>query len=231
VASIAAFTSQRLRQQHAGSSLRTIISLLENRHPVVRKLLFSGISRPSVFSDAESRPSVLLSAEALRTTSGFAFESLSHAVASRFRSFGAKAPARFGVVHASLGSLSSAALALRSPRRVSSPFAGAGFSFPATLVTVQHDAFSARLQKSPFLSNTTNFAHVHAGTHRPSRRLSANTSLLPATSLYEQKGRRVVLEGPGGRVRSHSVTTTRPTNSRSIEALWSALCRMGSDSV
>jgi hypothetical protein len=152
-------------------------------------------------------------------------------VAFRFRAHGTKAYSRFGIVHASIGTLSAAALALRTPRRTAAPFANASSSFPATLVTIHHDGLSGRVQASPFLSGVSNFAHVHAGTHRPSRRFSPNTSLLPSPSFYELKGQSVTLEGPGGRVRNHSVATTRPTDSRSLEVLWSALCRRGSDSI
>jgi hypothetical protein len=218
VATVRSFSSQRLRHQHVGSSFRVLTSLLENRLPTLRKLLFAGSTRPSAFPDAESRPSVFLGVDALRASQGASLESLSHALAFRFRTYGTKSYARFGVVHASIGSLATAALSLRAPRRVSAPFAGANTSFPTSLVTAHHDGFPARLQASPFLA-AANLSHIHVGTHRPSRRLSENASFLPAPSLYEQKGHRITLEGPGGRVRNHSVATTSPASSRGFEVL------------
>lgn len=219
VATVRSFNAQRLRQQHAGSSLRSLVGILENRLPTLRKLLFSGAARSTAFPDAESRPSVFLGVEALRTARGSALEALTHAIAFRFRVYGTKSYARFGAVHASVGSLATAALSLRAPRRIGAPFASANAGFPATVITGHHDGFSARLQASSFLASVPNFSHVHIGTHRPARRLSLNASFLPASSLYEQKGRRVTLEGPGGRIRNHSGATTRPVDGRSFEIL------------
>ncbi len=194
------FTSQRLRQTHVGNSLRSIISIIENRLPIT-----SSLTRTT-------RPSLLLGVEALRSRAGSPLYALGLRLASRLQG-ASRSEIRLGRVHASVGSLASAVQGLATNPAKETELSS------STLISVHHRGLSSRRQRTKStIGNRSTF--VHRGTHTPLTQIGSVENLfLPVPSLYERSGHLLSLEGVGGRLRPHRNVVTAPVDARSVEAL------------
>jgi hypothetical protein len=208
IASVGSFTSQRLRQTHIGSSVRSRVALRENRLPLTRALVRT------------SRPAFVLGVESLRTRAGSSLYSLAIRLASRLQG-ASRGEIRLGRIHASVGSLASAVQGLAAnPAKTTT-------SISSTVITVHHRGLTPRRQRQLSV-NTNRSTFVHRGTHTPLPQIgNVETLLLPIPSFYERTGHVLSLEGVGGILRAHRQVVTAPTDTRSIESLWSRLRRRG----
>lgn len=236
-ASVAPFSSQRLRVRHAGSSLRTLQAFLENRHPLASTLIHN------VVGAQVGVPSVLLSAEATRSGAGAAIASLALTLGSYLCSASSRFTS-FGVVQASAGRLSAAVLGVSSGRALlrsslvrpvsttqgrPAPTYLAQLALPL-LVTVHHQGFTTprRRRAAPFRSNPARTTLLHLSTHPRDGRPEgvAETYALPIRAFYEESSHRTVLDGSsGGRLRFQPAAVAAPSESRPLSALWTALSR------
>ena len=184
-------------------SFRTLQNLLENRLPLLSTFV-------------SLRPSIFLGVEGLRGAHGSALERLTHALAFRFASATTKTRA-FGVLHSSVSSLASSSLALSTSRTLRPNL--------SALITVQHSGIGTR-RTSRVLSPSTFVLHI--GTHTPDSTGLPNgcdVHRLPLVSSYERTGHFLTLDGPFGRLRRHRKAVTAPSESRSLDLLWTSLLR------
>ncbi len=155
--------------------------------------------------------------DGLRGVHGSSLERLTHSLAFRFASATPSTRA-FGVLHASVTSLASAALALTPSRRDLR-------SALSALITAQHSGLGSR--RLARLLTPSTFV-LHLGTHTSDTvgvRNSSDLHRLPTSSSYERTGHFVTLDGAFGRLRRHRKAVTAPAESRSLDLIWTSLLR------
>ena len=199
VVSLFPFSALRIRHAHAGSSLRSGVALLENRLPVLTRLI--------VVSPEARLPRLLVGAEARYGQFGIALESLVQTLSARIRNRTSTGD-RYGRIHATSTSLAAAVLGLTGLTKNAQP-----------VVSALHLTVGLGRQNMSAAGRTVNL-----GTHAP-RPANRDALHLPLPSPYERTEHRVVLDGVGGRLRRSRAAVTAPRRARSTELLWSALVR------
>ena len=168
------FGELRIPHNHLGNSLRVLHARLENRLSAVQSGFVSKVN-----------PRLVLGAESLRASSSSSLQKIAAILGSRLFTVSLKGGLRFGILHASLGSLAFASLGasshVQSSPRVSSL---ASSSRPRSSVTSDTGVALLPTLDAPNLVFTT-----HAIT------ASSRYAIVPTSSLYERSGRVVNVEG------------------------------------
>lgn len=232
--SIGVFAAQRTsnsRTTHAGNSMTTLLSILENRidggwSSNTGKERLTNRARRILLQGAETHRASFVS---LFSSASLVFAKRLFAKTGTFDSF--------GTIHASVGSRAFASLGISnkankesytpaelplqdqvkvnpllfsidSPASLSKKFINAAFS-----------GSSGKPQTPQIFSFST---HNTVGSFAGIKEKNSSVFTLPITSLYERAGHFRVLEG---RLRKHVKVVTKPVNAVSVETILSALSR------
>lgn len=191
----------KLRQKHIGNSLRTLISLSENK---IKEVLSCYL---------ELNTSIFYGFESLRNKHGFLLQNIVRFLGKKLCTR-TLAGDRLGLVHANISTLNFANLGIFSGVRSSLFVDTLQDKEISTLFLIQSEQFKSDKWLSP-----SNYTHV-VGVSTNSTTTIKYDSLIPITSLYEKDGFLFNIEG---RLRKMNKVVAPKTNKRSLESFLAAL--------
>lgn len=206
-ATIGAYSSLRLRQNHEGNSLRALLAVAENKTSLTST--FYNLTNPSIFFGVET----------LRIKNGSFLKNIITFLGKKFFTK-TKQGERFSGVHSNVSTLNFAHLGLTAGVR--SPFHSSRHKDKelSTLFTHQMNDFKAQKWLS-----AKNYTHVVALTTNKVN-FGGNDHLVPLKSFYEKDGFLFNIEG---RLRKFKKIVSPSPNVRSLESFVVALSTLQAD--
>lgn len=203
---VGSFASLKVKQTHAGNTIKTLLNILENKDSEFSKFYTS------------NQTSLIVGVENFKMHSAFFMQNLIRILGKKFF-VKTKNGTRLGILHANVASLAFANLGIDAGVRSIFHLTTGGDKKINNLFVVQpHELTSTK-----WLSTSVYTHVVGLSTHKASNIVCDR--LLPIKTCYEKDGYLFNIEG---RLRKFYKAVTAPTNARSIESFFMTICRITS---